>query len=89
MLEDSGLNTQGRILARLSGLNTAQVLCSRVVVSPEAMFDLQSEQSLGSMLWQEQQCYTLGSAHRQTVFGIPLEVDPRLPDGAVRLEVDA
>ena len=83
------MNTQGRILAKLSGLNTAQVLCSRVVVSPEAMFDLQNEMTVGGALWQEAQCCRVGSLARQTVFGIPLEVDPRLDGDAVRLEVDA
>ena len=82
------MNTQGRILAKLAGLNTAQVLCSRVVVSPEAMFDLQSETRLGDFAWNESQ-WRIGSLERQTIFGLPLEVDPRLDGLTVRLEVDA
>jgi hypothetical protein len=83
------MNIQGRILAKMSALNTAGVLCSRVTVSPEAMFDLQSEIQVGSVLWHEQMSWQVGSLERQTVFGLPLEVDPRLDGDSVRLEVDA
>ena len=73
----------------MSQTNSAQILISRIVVSPEAMFDLQSEMHLpGGIGWVERDSYGVGLA-REAVFGLPIEVDPRLIGQAVRIEIDA
>jgi hypothetical protein len=82
-------NIQGRILVKIAALNSAHVMCDRVVVSPEAMHDLQYEMSVGSVLWNEAMNWRFGELPRQTVFGLPLVVDPDLTGNQVSLEIDA
>jgi hypothetical protein len=81
-------NIQGRILVKIANLNYAGVMCSRVVVSPEAMHELQSESRVGDFFWNEDH-FEFGMLPRQSIFGLPLVVDPDLTGEQVSLEIDA
>ncbi len=82
---DDKLST--RYLAKLAALNMAQIVPNRVVMSPEALFDYQGEITNynNTLFWDN---YNFKNNLQEHIFGIPLEVDPRIEGNRISLEID-
>lgn len=80
-----GENYIGRLIRRQAECNEARLLIDRVVMSPEAMHDIQSEVATGTPSF----FYEGGlTGLRQTLLGIPLTIDPRLDGSQMHIEID-
>ena len=77
----------GRYFTKQSALNSARIVPDRIVISPEAFYELQHEIGRigGSLLFEMQSWHT---GLKDTLFGLPCEIDPRLEGNRISLEVD-
>ncbi len=80
----SGENYMGRLLKVQAALNMSQLVASRIVVSPEAFYELQGELSVTDRL---RFAESFGGT-RQSLLGLPLVVDDRLGGPTFSVEID-
>jgi hypothetical protein len=80
------MSVMARYLKKLYCLNQARLVPDRILISPEAFHQLQAEVRVGDALFYELENF--GTGLRETLFGLPATIDPRLTPGQVSLEID-
>lgn len=78
-------NLLGRLLKKQAQFNYACILIDRIVLSPEAFYEIQGVDTFPGGLFYE--APSLANGMRERMLGIPLTIDPRLEKGEAHLEV--